>query len=106
MGRFSLTNWQSAARGGLLPLAILILVILMIVPVPAFLLDIGFIANIIIALAVLMVALNAAKPLDFSAFFSLSLYFLESLKLSGSTERSLASISANEWRSTNSGIRC
>jgi flagellar biosynthesis protein FlhA len=68
MGRFSLTNWQSAARGGLLPLAILILVILMIVPVPAFLLDIGFIANIIIALAVLMVALNAAKPLDFSAF--------------------------------------
>lgn len=61
-------DWGGAVRGGLLPIAILALVILMIVPVPAFLLDIGFIANIVISLAVLMVALNAAKPLDFSAF--------------------------------------
>lgn len=57
-----------AAKGSLLPLAILALVILMIVPVPAFVLDVGFITNIMISLAVLMVALNAAKPLDFSAF--------------------------------------
>ena len=35
------------------------------VPVPAIMLDIGFITNIMISLAVLMVALNAAKPLDF-----------------------------------------
>ncbi len=63
-----LQAWKKAARDGVLPFAILILVILMIVPVPAVLLDIGFIANIVIALAVLMVALNAAKPLDFSAF--------------------------------------
>jgi hypothetical protein len=38
----------------------------MVVPIPATLLDIGFIANIMISLAVLMVALNVAKPLDFS----------------------------------------
>ncbi|MFM7027602.1 MAG: flagellar biosynthesis protein FlhA [Chakrabartia sp.] len=59
---------RAALRDALLPIGILVLVILMIVPVPAVLLDIGFIANIVIALAVLMVALNAAKPLDFSAF--------------------------------------
>ncbi|MEP6786683.1 MAG: FHIPEP family type III secretion protein, partial [Sphingomonadales bacterium] len=40
----------------------------MIVPVPTFVLDMGFIANIMLSLAVLMIALNAAKPLDFSAF--------------------------------------
>ena len=60
--------WGNAARGSVLPMAILLIVMLMIVPVPAFVLDIGFIANIMISLAVLMVALNAAKPLDFSAF--------------------------------------
>ncbi|MBL7599055.1 FHIPEP family type III secretion protein, partial [Escherichia coli] len=40
----------------------------MVVPIPAFLLDAFFILNIMISLAVLMVALNAQKPLDFSAF--------------------------------------
>src|SRR5690349_14673778 len=61
-------QWLQAARGGVLPLAILALVVLMIVPVPSIVLDIGFVANIMISLAVLMVALNAARPLDFSAF--------------------------------------
>ncbi|MBK6707432.1 MAG: flagellar biosynthesis protein FlhA [Sphingomonadales bacterium] len=60
--------WQSLATAAALPGAILTLVLLMVVPVPALLLDIGFIANIMISLAVLMVALSAAKPLDFSAF--------------------------------------
>lgn len=60
--------WSNAARGSILPMAILLIVMLMVVPVPAFMLDIGFITNIMISLAVLMVALNAAKPLDFSAF--------------------------------------
>ena len=61
-------QWLSAARGGVLPFAILALVVLMIVPVPSIVLDIGFVGNIMISLAVLMVALNAARPLDFSAF--------------------------------------
>ncbi len=60
--------WFGAAKSSILPFAILLLVMLMIVPVPAVLLDVGFITNIMISLAVLMVALNAAKPLDFSAF--------------------------------------
>ena len=52
----------------LLPAAMLFLVGLMVVPVSPTILDIGFVANIMISLAVLMVALSAARPLDFSAF--------------------------------------
>jgi flagellar biosynthesis protein FlhA len=66
--------WASAGRGAILPLATLMLVGLMVVPVPATLLDVGFIANIMISLAVLMVALNAAKPLDFSSFPTVLLF--------------------------------
>ncbi|MCR5870510.1 flagellar biosynthesis protein FlhA [Sphingomonas sp. J344] len=47
---------------------------MMVVPVPTFLLDAFFIMNIIISLAVLMVALNAQKPLDFSAFPTVLLF--------------------------------
>jgi flagellar biosynthesis protein FlhA len=66
--------WLDAGRGAILPLATLALVGLMIVPVPAALLDVGFIANIMISLAVLMVSLNAAKPLDFSSFPTVLLF--------------------------------
>jgi flagellar biosynthesis protein FlhA len=41
---------------------------LMVVPVPALLLDIFFVGNILLALVMLMVVLNAGRPLDFSAF--------------------------------------
>ncbi|MBO9713918.1 MAG: flagellar biosynthesis protein FlhA [Sphingomonas sp.] len=61
-------------RSFALPLAILMLVALMVVPIPAFLLDAFFIMNIAISLAVLMVALNAQKPLDFSAFPTVLLF--------------------------------
>jgi flagellar biosynthesis protein FlhA len=64
----NLKVWGEVVRGGMLPFAILALVVLMIVPVPTFVLDVGFIANIMLSIAVLMIALNAAKPLDFSAF--------------------------------------
>ena len=64
----------SAARGGLLPFATLLLVLFMVLPVPVLVLDIGFILNITIALAVLMVALNAEKPLDFSSFPTVLLF--------------------------------
>ena len=66
--------WVSSIKGALLPLATLMLVGLMIVPVPSIVLDIGFITNILISLAVLMVALNAEKPLDFSAFPTVLLF--------------------------------
>ena len=66
--------WIGSLRGAILPLATLMLVGLMIVPVPSIVLDIGFITNVLISLAVLMVALNAEKPLDFSAFPTVLLF--------------------------------
>ena len=62
------------ARQAALPAAILLLVVLMVVPIPAALLDLFFIMNITISLAVLMVALNAERPLDFSAFPTVLLF--------------------------------
>ncbi|AQR74574.1 flagellar biosynthesis protein FlhA [Sphingomonas sp. LM7] len=67
-------GFAPAMRSFSLPGAILLLVALMVVPIPAFLLDVFFIMNIMISLAVLMVALNAQKPLDFSAFPSVLLF--------------------------------
>src|SRR3569623_954506 len=66
--------WAGAGSDTMLPLATLMIVVLMVVPVPAMLLDVGFISNIMISLAVLMVALNASKPLDFSSFPTVLLF--------------------------------
>ncbi|TVV69807.1 flagellar biosynthesis protein FlhA [Sphingomonas solaris] len=66
--------WAGAGKGAIMPLATLMLVGLMVVPVPSLVLDIGFIINIMISLAVLMVSLNAAKPLDFSSFPTVLLF--------------------------------
>ncbi|HKT85722.1 MAG TPA: flagellar biosynthesis protein FlhA [Novosphingobium sp.] len=57
-----------------LPAGILILIVLMIVPVPAFILDVSFVLNIALSLAILMAAMNAEKPLDFSSFPSVLLF--------------------------------
>jgi flagellar biosynthesis protein FlhA len=57
-----------------LPAGILILICLMIVPVPAIVLDISFVMNIALSVAVLMAAMNAQKPLDFSSFPSVLLF--------------------------------
>jgi flagellar biosynthesis protein FlhA len=67
-------NIAPLARNAALPVAILLLVLLMVVPIPAAMLDMFFIMNITISLAVLMVALNAQKPLDFSAFPTVLLF--------------------------------
>jgi len=61
-------------RGALLPVAILAIVGLMVVPIPAFVLDCFFIFNIAVSLAVLMVALKTERPLDFSAFPTVLLF--------------------------------
>ena len=57
-----------------LPAGILALIVLMIVPVPALLLDVSFVVNIALSVAILMAAMNAAKPLDFSSFPSVLLF--------------------------------
>ena len=57
-----------------LPFGIFALFVLFVLPIPPLLLDIFFVLNIAIAVAVLMVALNARKPLDFSSFPSVLLF--------------------------------
>lgn len=57
-----------------LPVGILTLICLMIVPTPAVLLDVFFVLNIALSVAILMAAMNATKPLDFSSFPSVLLF--------------------------------
>ena len=58
----------------LLPAAISIVVMLMVVPVPAAMLDMFFVANILLSLVMLMIVLQADRPLDFSAFPTVLLF--------------------------------
>ena len=71
---FSVQQIADHLKTGLLPSATLLLVIFMVLPLPTILLDVGFITNIMISLAILMVALNANKPLDFSSFPTVLLF--------------------------------
>jgi flagellar biosynthesis protein FlhA len=57
-----------------LPAGILALFVLMVLPIPTLALDLFFVVNIAISIAVLMVALNARRPLDFSSFPSVLLF--------------------------------
>jgi flagellar biosynthesis protein FlhA len=57
-----------------LPAGILMLIVLMIVPLPSMLLDVFFVLNIALSVAILMAAMNAEKPLDFSSFPSVLLF--------------------------------
>jgi flagellar biosynthesis protein FlhA len=57
-----------------LPTGILTLIALMIVPIPSFMLDMFFVLNIALSVAILMAAMNAEKPLDFSSFPSVLLF--------------------------------
>ncbi len=57
-----------------LPLSVLTIILLMIMPIPALMLDMFFVLNIALAVAVLMAAMNAQKTLDFSSFPSVLLF--------------------------------
>jgi len=57
-----------------LPAGILTIIVLMVVPIPAMMLDVFFVLNIALSVAVLMAAMNAEKPLDFSSFPSVLLF--------------------------------
>ncbi|MBB3861877.1 flagellar biosynthesis protein FlhA [Novosphingobium hassiacum] len=57
-----------------LPAGVLTLIVLMVVPIPAFMLDVFFVLNIALSVAILMAAMNAEKPLDFSSFPSVLLF--------------------------------
>ena len=64
--RQDLSKFELSGLG--LPLLILLILTMLIIPLPAFMLDLLFTFNIMIALIILMVAINSEKPLDFSAF--------------------------------------
>lgn len=70
----ALTQPKLTVRGTILPLAILTLIALLVVPIPTRLLDVFFIVNILISILVLMLALGAKKPLDFSSFPTVLLF--------------------------------
>jgi flagellar biosynthesis protein FlhA len=57
-----------------LPVGILTIIVLMVVPIPAGMLDVFFVLNIALSVAILMAAMNSAKPLDFSSFPSVLLF--------------------------------
>jgi len=61
------------AAGLALPLGILAIIAMMVLPLPVLLLDVFFVGNILLSLVILMVALYAYRPLDFSSFPSLLL---------------------------------
>ena len=57
-----------------LPVAILMLMVMMVIPLPSVLLDIFFTTNILLSLLILMVALHTFRPLDFSSFPTVLLF--------------------------------
>ena len=70
---FGLRNLGSLLKVGVLPLGILAVVAMMVLPLPAYLLDLFFVTNILVSLLVLMVAMHTYRPLDFSSFPNLLL---------------------------------
>lgn len=71
--RFGFGNAAGFLSTLVMPIGILILVAMMVLPLPAFLLDTFFITNILVSLLVLMVAMHTYRPLDFSSFPTLLL---------------------------------
>ena len=57
-----------------LPVAILILMVMMVIPLPSILLDVFFTTNILLSLLILMVCIHTFRPLDFSSFPTVLLF--------------------------------
>jgi flagellar biosynthesis protein FlhA len=73
-------------------IGVLLIVVMLVIPLPGFILDFLIIVNILIALLILLVAMNAREALDFSVFPSLLLIVtLFRLGLNVSTTRSILS---------------
>ena len=69
-----MTVRQFLNPGLALPIGILTIILLMVMPIPAMLLDVFFVMNIALSVSILMAAMNAQKPLDFSSFPSVLLF--------------------------------
>lgn len=64
------TQWQIMAG----PVLILMILAMMVLPLPAFMLDLFFTFNIVLSLMILLVAMFTQKTLDFSAFPTVLLF--------------------------------
>ena len=64
-----LNTMRDLARNGLgVPVAVMMLLAMVVLPLPPFLLDMFFTFNIALSLIILMVSIYAMRPLDFAAF--------------------------------------
>jgi len=72
MNSMKMPGWISSMKGGgsamAAPIIIVLLLAMMILPLPAFVLDVFFSFNIALSVIVLLTALYTVKPLDFMAF--------------------------------------
>ncbi len=64
--KFSWKNLYNPTAG--MALALMVIVIMMVLPVPSWILDIGLTASFAFAILIFMIALFIEKPLDFSSF--------------------------------------
>ena len=71
--RLGIDNIKEVLNGFTLPIGILVLIAMMVLPLPAYLLDTFFVTNILLSLLILMVALHTHRPLEFSSFPALLL---------------------------------
>ena len=51
-----------------IPVIVLLIISMLVLPLPAFLLDFLFTFNILLGVVIIMIAINSSKPLDFSSF--------------------------------------
>ena len=73
-GRSAMATFGEFARNGLgVPLVVMAVIAMMVLPLPAFLLDIFFTFNISLSLMVLLLAIYTLRPLEFSTFPSVLL---------------------------------
>jgi len=67
---FSVPNSSSLV----IPSVLFCIIMMMVVPLPPFLLDLFFTFNITLSLVIAMICINALKPLDFSSFPTVLLF--------------------------------
>ena len=72
--QFEKANFLSLIRTFSIPVGIIILITMMVIPLSPWLLDLLLTSNLLISLLVLMVALQAFRPLDFSSFPTVLLF--------------------------------
>ena len=70
--RQNLSRFDVAGLG--IPALVLVIMAMLVIPLPAIILDILFTFNIIVGLVVIMIAIGTRKPLDFSSFPSVLLF--------------------------------